>query len=132
MFSLQSERRRAADALAAFRLFPSFASRFLEEGDDIDSVLRDEARAANECSDDEEELETDDELEDDLTENYGVDSPESEWKLAKIEHSAVSPSMDKLMTLLGLSRSRYAGNEHLTNKRVLNSLWCVGSSDECV
>jgi NAD(P)-dependent dehydrogenase (short-subunit alcohol dehydrogenase family) len=82
-------------------LFPSIAQRFLEEGDDIDAVLRNEERAANEYSDDEEEADMD-ELEDDLLEDVGPGSPESEWALAKFDHSAVSPSMDKLMALTGL------------------------------
>jgi hypothetical protein len=122
------ERLRAADALAAFRLFPRMAGRLLGAGDDLDAAVEAEETAKQK------ERELKEQKRIDAAEAAGVDpslaapgadadsdnsdsdeyeygdedpddafSPLNEWTLAKRSGKIASPSMDKLLALTGLS-----------------------------
>ena len=88
----------AADALAALRCFPLCCSRWTGPDDDLDHIV-----ATEESSEDEDKEDSDDDdFDDEINVELPPDAPENEWIVAKREHSAVSPSMDKLMSLTGL------------------------------
>ena len=62
--------------------------------------MRSEKAEAGDASDDDDSVF--DEDEDELDEEITPESPEGEWLLAKQQHAAVSPAIDKLMALTGL------------------------------
>jgi SpoVK/Ycf46/Vps4 family AAA+-type ATPase len=93
----RAARLAGADALAAARLL-GCAPEWLREDDVVDLEV------AGEGGDDFMSPDAhDEEAEEDLDEGEPEPgAPEFEWRIAKADHAAVSPSMDKLMAMTGL------------------------------
>ena len=90
-------RLAAYDALTALRQFPSSCALWLDPKEDQDSVVESSGEAGLQIDDFEEDEYAD------LLPPPGPDDPETVWEQAKKNHSLVSPSMDKLMGMVGLA-----------------------------
>eukprot|EP01041_Mallomonas_annulata_P008050 gene8050-16508_t len=94
----KSTRRRAADALSAFKCFHKLSERFLTAMDNIDDIVEVEIKDQDKFDEDSDDDNDDIELEEDLPPDF----PEIEWVEVKKQLGKTSPSMDKLMALTGL------------------------------
>ena len=92
----QVARKTAAYSLQILRKFPRVAARVLTADDNLDQMVAAELYQLEDFENDDESVGSE------VHEELGPDAPENEWVLAKTTHGVVSPSMDKLMGLVGL------------------------------
>jgi replication-associated recombination protein RarA len=98
----KNDRRKAAHALRAFLTYPAFAAQWTShkeqklDGPELDS----DSSNYEHC--DKNGIGAESDNCDSDTEDRKPDDPETEWQVAKQQHSMASAAMDKLMNLTGL------------------------------